>query len=62
MALAGIPAVAFAFFVFNWLSINAVKWLVVIVVVYTAVNMLRTARRERSLAAQSTAADPQPAM
>ena len=62
MALAGIPAVALAFFVFNALSIDMVKWLVVVVVVYTSVNMLRTARRERNLAAQATAAEAQPAL
>jgi uncharacterized membrane protein YfcA len=62
MALAGVPAVALAFFVFDSLSMDMIKWLVVAVVVYTAVNMLRTARRERNLAADATAAEAQPAL
>jgi hypothetical protein len=43
------------------LPLAQVKWLVVIVVAYTAVSMLRAARRERDLASTATAAETQPA-
>ena len=36
------------------------KWLVVIVVAYTAINLLRSAARERDVASASTAAEAQP--
>jgi hypothetical protein len=37
-------------------------WLVVVVVAYTAISMLRAARRERDLASMATAAETQPAV
>ena len=46
LTLAGIPAVLLAAFVIKSLPLRTVKWLVVVVVVYTAVAMLRSAVRE----------------
>lgn len=48
MAIAGIPAVLLAVKWFQNLSMEAVKWVVVVVVTYTAVSMLLAARRESS--------------
>jgi uncharacterized membrane protein YfcA len=44
----GIPAVLIAAFIVKTLPLNAVRWLVVIVVLYTAANLLFTAYRERA--------------
>lgn len=57
LALAGIPAVLLAAFIFTWLPIGAVRWLVIAVVVYTSAAMLRSARAERI----RPAAAPEPA-
>ena len=46
----GIPAVLVAAFIVKSLSLSMVKWLVVVVVLYTAANLLRTAYRERTSA------------
>jgi uncharacterized membrane protein YfcA len=46
----GIPAVLIAAFVVKSLPLAYVRWLVVIVVVYTATGLLRTAARERAAA------------
>src|SRR5438128_10398189 len=49
LALGGVPAVLLAAFGSWTLSVAAVRWLVVLVVVYTSLNMLLTAREpERS--------------
>jgi len=48
LTLAGVPAVFVAHWWFESLDINTVKWLVAVVVVYTAVTLLRAAARERS--------------
>jgi uncharacterized membrane protein YfcA len=61
MLLLGIPAVLIAAFLVTNLPLTVLKWLVVVVVVYTGTNMLRTARRERDLASEATAAEAQPA-
>lgn len=45
LALGGLPAVLIAAFLVKSLPLTAVRWLVMIVVVYTAVTMLRSARR-----------------
>jgi uncharacterized membrane protein YfcA len=45
LALGGLPAVLIAAYVFQSLPIYAVRWLVVVVVVYTSLNMLATADR-----------------
>jgi uncharacterized membrane protein YfcA len=60
MLLPGLPAVLIAAFLVRELPLTAVKWLVVVVVTYTAVNMLRAARRERDIASIATAAEAQP--
>jgi uncharacterized membrane protein YfcA len=62
MILLGVPAVAIAATWVTSLPIDKVKWLVIVVVTFTAINMLRTARRERNLAADATAAEAQPAL
>ena len=47
LMLAGIPAVLIAAYIVKSLSLTYVRWLVVVVVVYTAVTMLRSALAER---------------
>ena len=51
LALGGIPAVLLAAYVVRSLPLSAVRWLVIVVVVYTAASLLRTAQRERRQAA-----------
>jgi uncharacterized membrane protein YfcA len=53
LALGGIPAVFLAAFVVKSLPLTALRWLVVAVVVYTAVAMLRSARRSETAAPQA---------
>jgi uncharacterized membrane protein YfcA len=55
LALGGIPAVLVAAFLVKSLPLSAVRWLVVIVVLYTAAMMLRSAYLDRG-----TAPAPQP--
>ncbi len=50
LALGGIPAVLIAAYIVKSLDLYYVRWLVVIVVVYTAVSMLRSAMVERQAA------------
>jgi uncharacterized membrane protein YfcA len=57
MAIAGIPAVLLAVKWFQNLPMTYVKILVICVVTYTAISMLRAARRERDLASTATAAE-----
>ena len=45
LALGGVPAVYLAYKVFEKLDIVKVRWLVIVVVVYTSINMLITANR-----------------
>ena len=47
LAIAGIPAVLIAAYIVRSLPLTAVRWLVMIVVLYTAATMLATARREK---------------
>jgi uncharacterized membrane protein YfcA len=47
LALAGTPAVLIAAFIVQSLPLKVVKWLVAVVVVYTAVAMLLSATREK---------------
>lgn len=60
LLLGGIPAVLIAAFLVKSLPLSAVRWLVVIVVLYTAINLLRSALRERASAAAppETVAEP----
>ena len=46
LALGGLPAVLIAAYVVRSMSLDAVRWLVVVVVVYTAANMLATAQAD----------------
>jgi uncharacterized membrane protein YfcA len=46
LMLGGLPAVLIAAFIVKSLPLTAVRWLVVVVVVYTAATLLRSARRD----------------
>jgi uncharacterized membrane protein YfcA len=46
LAIGGIPGVLLAFYILTSLPISAVRWLVIVVVVYTAVTMLRAGLSE----------------
>ena len=46
LALGGLPAVLIAFFIVKSLPLNAMRWLVVVVVLYAAIAMLRSAYLE----------------
>ena len=48
LALGGIPAVLIAAFIVKSLNLFYVRWLVVIVVIYTALSLLRSAMEERN--------------
>ena len=61
MMFAGIPGVLIAAFIVKSLPLTALQWLVVVVVTYTAINLIRAARRDRQIAAAATAAETQPA-
>jgi uncharacterized membrane protein YfcA len=50
LALGGIPAVLIAAFLVKSLELYYVRWLVVIVVIYTALSLLRSALVERKIA------------
>lgn len=50
LAIGGVPAVLIAAFIVRELPLDAVRWLVVIVVVYAGLSLLRAARRETALA------------
>jgi uncharacterized membrane protein YfcA len=60
LALGGVPAVLLAAFVVRSLPLGAVRWLVVVVVVYTAVVMLRSAWRARAAGAAQADQGSQP--
>lgn len=49
LAIGGIPGVLIAAYLVKSLPLGVVRWLVVVVVVYTAIMMLRSAARERRL-------------
>jgi uncharacterized membrane protein YfcA len=55
LALGGIPAVLIAAYIVKSLPLYYVRWLVIVVVVYTAVMMLRSAMIERQTVAQQRA-------
>jgi uncharacterized membrane protein YfcA len=48
LALGGLPAALIAALIVKSLPLGAVRWLVVFVVIYTALNMLMTANEERA--------------
>ena len=56
LTVGGIPAVLIAAFLVRSLPLDAVRWLVVIVVIYTATAMLRSAAAERAAARKTAAA------
>ena len=60
LALAGIPAVLVAAFLVRSLPLAAVRWLVICVVLYTAVAMLWSAMSARSARAAGSAPAPDP--
>jgi len=55
LLVGGIPAVLIAALIVKSLPLEAVRWLVVIVVVYTAAGMLRAAARESAETAPAQA-------
>jgi uncharacterized membrane protein YfcA len=55
LGLGGIPGVLIAAFIVRSLKVEHVRWLVVVVVVYTAVTMLRSALSEAARARESRA-------
>ncbi len=57
LTLGGIPGVLLAAFIVRELSLDMIRWLVVIVVVYTAITMLRSAFRDRAAAAKEAAVE-----
>lgn len=64
LALGGIPAVLIAAYIVRELPLAAIRWLVVVVVVYTAITMLRSAmvdEPEAVVAEQAAGAAPPPA-
>jgi len=56
LALGGVPAVLIAAYIVKSLPLNVVQWLVVAVVIYTAVAMIRSAMRSRSITAAAARA------
>ena len=56
LTLGGIPGVLIAAYIVKSLPLTAVRWLVVIVVLYTAIMMLRSAYVERSSTVKTAAA------
>jgi uncharacterized membrane protein YfcA len=57
LAIGGIPAVLIAAYIVRQLPLSYVRWLVVVVVVYTAVMMLRSAATEVRATSPATAGD-----
>lgn len=55
LALGGIPAVLIAAFIVKALPLSAVRWLVVVVVVFTAITMLRSAMSRQRVNAEQGA-------
>ncbi len=56
LAIGAVPAVLIAALIVKSLPLSAVRWLVVIVVVYTSINMLTTARGEEPAGAPGSVA------
>jgi uncharacterized membrane protein YfcA len=48
LTVGGVPAVLIAAFAVGTMDVTKVRWLVIVVVIYTAIVMLRTAARERA--------------
>jgi uncharacterized membrane protein YfcA len=58
LAIGGVPGVLLAAYIVKSLPLGAVRWLVIVVVVYTALAMLRAAWSERSLPASTLTLAP----
>lgn len=58
LALGGVPAVLLAAFVVRSLPLWAVRWLVILVVVYTAISMLRAGLSDRPLGVEDSSRVP----
>jgi uncharacterized membrane protein YfcA len=61
LAIGGIPAVLIAAYIVKQLPLTYVRWLVVVVVIYAAIVMLRSAMREKSSTAETVAVASKPA-
>jgi uncharacterized membrane protein YfcA len=55
LAIGGIPGVLLAAYIVKSLPLSAVRWLVIVVVVYTALTMLRSAMVGETAGAEATA-------
>jgi uncharacterized membrane protein YfcA len=51
LMIGSIPAVLLAAYIVKSLPLSAVRWLVIVVVVYTSLTMLMAARKERAAVA-----------
>jgi hypothetical protein len=51
-----VPAVLLAAFIVKSLSLTVVRWLVLVVVIYTAIGLIRASRREASTASNAAPA------
>ena len=60
LAIGGVPGVLLAAFIVKSLPLVAVRWLVIVVVVYTALAMLRSAFEQPSVASTLTLSPPPP--
>jgi uncharacterized membrane protein YfcA len=58
LAVGGLPAVLLAAFIVKSLPLTAVRWLVVVVVVYTAAGLLRAAFKEKPAAQVGAVQEP----
>ena len=58
LTLGGIPALFIAAYLVKSLPLGAVRWLVIVVVVYTAITLIRAGYRELSGARQAVSQDP----
>jgi len=56
LAIGGIPGVLIAAYVVKSLPLRTVKWLVIVVVIYTAITMLYSAYAERAELADTASA------
>jgi uncharacterized membrane protein YfcA len=60
LAVGGVPGVLLAAFIVKSLPLGAVRWLVIVVVVYTAITLLRSAFEKPSPASTLTLSPPPP--
>jgi uncharacterized membrane protein YfcA len=60
LAIGGVPAVLAAAYLVKELSLDTVRWLVIAVVVYTAITMLWSARAERLAGTKGAPGPPVP--